>query len=168
MSNNNVKITLTDSRPMLLSKAKWPLVARASEDTDHNNQELFRRYYLRVRIHAALAPDGIDGIEYYGRDTASAPTLVPHRDGRVVVYGWYESSWQGENGIKSGYVCALDDAAQHIRQVGEEIGADESLIIECIGGLPPIDETGNPEPLAALLTDEDLSSEVARRNLKRD
>jgi hypothetical protein len=56
-----------------------------------------------------------------------------------VVYGWSESSWQDESGTQSGFRCTLDNCAATIRAVGEAIGADESLVMECIGDLPPTD-----------------------------
>jgi len=143
--SEKVKITLSDARPMLVPKATWPLVSKASEDTDHNNQELSRRYYLRVRLHASRG----SGLEYYGADNEGAPSLQAHKDGRCVVYGWSESSCQGESGNQAGYACTLDAAPEKIRQVGEAIGADESLVMDCISDLPEVvesddDETGLP------------------------
>lgn len=136
-TEDTTTITLTDARPMRVSKALWPLVAKVSNDRDHNNQELSRRHYLRVRLHAQKTEADGESMQYYGRDKDASPRLAPHPDGRVIVFGWYETSWQGESGISGGYCCALDEAPAMIRKVGEEIGADESLIIECIGDLPP-------------------------------
>jgi len=136
-ANDKVTITLTDERPARVSKNNWPLVARASEDRDHNNQELFRRYYLRVRLHAVETTDDERAIEYHGGK--DGPLLAAHSDKRAVVYGWYESSYQGESGSQSGFRCTLDECAETIRRVGEAIGADESLVMECIGDLPPTD-----------------------------
>lgn len=147
MSNDDkLTITLTDARPMRVSKILWPLVAKASEDRDHNNQELFRRYYLRVRQHAVKLPDGEpNAMEWYGSKDGAPTTLAPHKDGRVVVYGWYESSHQGESGMEAGYATTLDEAADAIRRVGQAIGAPENLITECCGDLPPVEEDEEPD-----------------------
>ena len=148
--SNTVKITLTDARPMLVKQINWPLVSKASDDTDHNNQELNRRYYLRVRVHAQK---GDGGLEYYGGDKPDAIALELHADGRCVVYGWSESSYQGESGNQAGYVCSLDDAPDKIRAVGEAIGAEEWLIMDCISDLPPVTEPDQEvaeSPLAGL------------------
>ena len=161
-TDNKINITLTDARPMRVSKTAWPLVARASEDRDHNNQELFRRYYLRVRLHAVRTPDGQDALEYHGADKSDIG-LAPHPDGRAIVYGWYESSWQGESGISGGYCCTLDEAADYVRKVGQEIGAEESLIVDCIGDLPPVDGEDEPNDILEAFTDEQLTAELERR-----
>jgi hypothetical protein len=135
--NEKVTITLTDERPMRVDKKNWPLVARADNDKDHNNQDLNRREYLRVRLHAVETADAASAIEYIGGKDGRM--LAPHEDMAAVVYGWSESSWQGESGTQSGFRCTLDTCAATIRAVGEAIGADESLVMECIGDLPPTD-----------------------------
>jgi hypothetical protein len=135
--NEKVTITLTDERPMRVDKKSWPLVAMATEDRDHNNQDLNRRYYLRVRLHAVETTNDALAIKYYGEE--NGPSLAPHEDMAAVVYGWSESNWQDESGTQSGFRCTLDTCAATIRAVGEAIGADESLVMECIGDLPPTD-----------------------------
>lgn len=119
-------ITLTDARPIKVRNGDWPVMASASHDTDHNNQEIFRRHYLRVRIH----------------DTgADNETHNPHADGACIVYGWYESSWQGEHGSQCGYRCQIDEVVETIRRVGEYIDAPLWLIDQCVGDLPVQDLT---------------------------
>ena len=103
-------ITLTGRAPVTIDEAVWPVVARAAKDRDHNNQELFRRYYLTVRKHA---------------------------DGRALVYGTYSTSWQGEEGKRGGYQIDKEaDVAATIAEVGELIGAPQSVIDECVADLP--------------------------------
>jgi hypothetical protein len=141
--SDTVKITLTDARPILVKKNNWPLVAKASHDRDHNNQEIFRRHFLRVRLHAKQGGPG--DLKYYGGGKDGAPSLDAHKDGRCVVYGWYESSYQGESGSQAGYACTLDDVVEKIRRVGEAIGAEEWLIMECISDLPEVVEPEDAE-----------------------
>jgi len=135
--NQKVTITLTDERPMRVDKKSWPLVARGDHDRDYNNQEKNRRQYLRVRLHAVETTDAAIAIDYIGGK--DGPMLAPHDDMAAVVYGWSESSWQGESNSQSGRRCTLDTCAATIRAVGEAIGADESLMMECIADLPPTD-----------------------------
>lgn len=155
VATDTVAIALSTARPLRVKKGCWPLVTKAKEDTDHNNQELFRRYYLYVRQHARAIPGDAD------------TCLAPHPDNRVVVYGYYSSSWQGESGITAGYVCTLDEAADMLRTVGEEIGADESLIRRAIADLPEIDPdaAGDTEGALAGFTDAEIAAEFTRRNL---
>lgn len=136
-----VTITLTDERPVKVKNGQWPVMASASNDRDHNNQEIFRRHYLRVRIH----------------DTGTdLETHNPHPDGRCLVYGWYESSYQGESGAQAGYRCQIEDVVPTIRQVGERINAPQWLADECVADLPAVEEEKNnpvesvSEPLEAL------------------
>lgn len=132
-------ITLTDERPVIVRDWSWPVVAKASEDTDHNNQELFRRYYLRVRLHAKSSSDQ-EKMQWYGALKEGAPALAPDEDGRCLVYGWYESSHQFESGSQAGYRATMDNVVEIIRKVGERIGAPEHLIDECVADLPVKEE----------------------------
>lgn len=120
-----VTITLTDERPVKVTNGKWPVMASASLDRDHRNQEIFRRYYLRVRIHDT----GADNENHN-----------PHPDGKCLVYGWYETSWQGEHGAQAGYRCDIGNVVTTIRTVGERIGAPQHLIDECVADLPATEE----------------------------
>jgi hypothetical protein len=122
-------IALTDERPVTVKTKFWPVIAKATRDRDHNNQEIFRRYYLRVRQHDT-------GAKIVGEDTI----FTPHEDGRCIVYGWYESSWQGESGSQAGYRCSIDEVVAKIREVGDYIGADRDLIDRCIADLPSLIE----------------------------
>lgn len=154
MNENTITITLTDARPIRVSNRTWPLVAKATRATDHNNQDLTRRHYLKVRQQAMQIPDGVaDAMEYYGSSKAEY-TLAPHPDDRLVVYGWSESSYQSEHGSEAGFVCSLDEAAEMIRRVGEIIGADKTLISDCCGDLPPIDMSGDQSWIDALTLEQ--------------
>lgn len=104
-------ITLTGRAPVTIDEAIWPVVARAAKDRDHNHQELSRRYYLIVR---------------------------KHEDGRALVYGTHSTSWQGEEGKRAGYLIDRDaNVAATIAEVGELIGAPQSVIDACVADLPP-------------------------------
>ena len=159
--SDTIKITLTDARPMRVKKTNWPLVSIASDDLDPNNQEKNRRYFLRVRLHAQMG----EGLEYYGGDKDGAASLSPHKDGRCVVYGWSDSSFQGEYGSQAGSVCTLDDAPAKIREVGEAIGASECLVMECIGELPEVVESDDDTPVNPLAeySDAELAAELESR-----
>lgn len=134
-ADKKVKVTLTDERPVTVRNGNWPVMASATRDTDHNNQELFRRYYLRVRQHDI----GFGSVE----DGVDAPN--PHPDGRCLVYGWYESSYQGESGSQAGYRCDINDVVETIRKVGDRIKAPEYLIDECVADLPEVEEEEEAE-----------------------
>jgi hypothetical protein len=138
MKNETITIALTDARPIRVTKALWPLVAKASDDRDHNNQEKFRRAYIRVRIHGARSEKA--KLEYYGGGKEGSLALRLHPDQRCIVQAWTESSYQTEDGAEAAYVCTLDEAAETIRQAGEEAGVGETLIWEACADLPPIDE----------------------------
>lgn len=146
---------------MLVKKTNWPLVSKASDDTDHNNQDKNDRYFLRVRCHAQKGA----GLKYYGGREEGAASLSPHKDGRCVVYGWSESSWQGESGSQAGYACTLDDAPEKIRQVGEAIGAEEWLVMKCISDLPEVVESDDDTPVnpLAAYSDAELAAELESR-----
>lgn len=124
-----VTITLTDERPVKVKNGLWPVMASASHDRDHNNQEIFRRHFLRVRIHDT----GADNENHN-----------PHADGRCIVYGWYESSYQGESGAQAGYRCKIEDVVETIRKVGERIAAPQWLVDECVADLPAVEENETP------------------------
>ncbi len=156
--NKNIVIPLTDSRPIRISSALWPVVAKASEDRDHNNQELFRRHYIRVRLHGRRAK-GDGTLPYYGGEKEGAPSLHIHQDQRCIVQAWTESSWQGESGKQAAYVCTLGDVAATIRSAAEEVGIGDDLVFDACADLPPVDV---PEDLREW-TVEELEAELAAR-----
>lgn len=118
-SLDQITITLTAARPFRITSGLWPVIAKASQDRDHNQQELTRQYHLRVRRH---------------------------EDGRTLVYGWAQSLYQGEHGTRAGFLCTLDEAPAVIRQVGDIIGAPEYLITDCTADLPAVDGDLSPVP----------------------
>lgn len=113
------KITLTDERPVLVTDEEWPVVASASHDKDGSGNQANRRQYMRVRQHA---------------------------DGRCLVYGWSESSWQGEHGRQAGFRATPDDCPRQLRMVAGLVGIEEWLVMQCISDLPAQDDVP-PVPL---------------------
>lgn len=114
MDNDTLIITLTDRPPLRVRKSEWPVIARADA---HNGREhesqANRRWTLRVRQHS---------------------------DGRTVVYGTYDSQWQGEHGARAGELMgARGDVVAAIRRVADAIDAPDRLAQECIADLPPQD-----------------------------
>jgi hypothetical protein len=104
-------ITLTDHAPVRVKSSVWPIVARATKERDHNNQELFVRHYLRVR---------------------------QHNDGRAIVYGWMDDSHQGAEGAVAGEMVPKDgDIPAAIRHVAEHCHC-ENLIDRCVADLPAV------------------------------
>lgn len=109
-TDNRLTISLTGRPPVSITKSAWPVLVRVAHDRDECGNELSRRYCLTVRQHA---------------------------DGRALVYGSYESSWQGERGYRAGELHpAGADLAAAIGSVGEEIGAPGHVITDAIEQLP--------------------------------
>lgn len=156
--STRITIALTNARPISVTSALWPIVAKGTEDRDHNNQELFRRYYIRVRQHGAKAQEGT--LAYYGGDKDGALTLRPHRDGRCIVTARYSTSWQGEADKHAAYICTLDEVADKVREAGEEIGAPEDVIWDCLSELPPVEIEELED-----WTDEELKAELETRKV---
>lgn len=134
----NDTISLTDARPIRITPRLWPLVCKASDDRDHNNQDKFRCAYIRVRVHATPVATGHGSLDYYGQNEVGAPEMRLHKDTRCIVQAWTTSAWQGESGASAAYICTLDEAAETIRRAAEEAGC-EQLIWEATSELPPID-----------------------------
>jgi len=146
-AEKTVTITLTDERPVTITNGRWPVVAKATHDTDHNNQQIFCRHYLRVRQH----------------DTGeSLDELKPHTDGQCLVYGWYQDDHQGAHGAQAGYRCHIDDVVGTIRTLGEKIGAEEWLIDECVANLPAVEEP-DEEPGPGLPAELSIAIRVETR-----
>lgn len=60
-----------------------------------------------------------------------------HGDGRSIVYGIYDTNWQGEHGRRGGVlVAAKEDIAAAIKTVGQSLDFEERLIQQCIADLP--------------------------------
>jgi hypothetical protein len=64
-------------------------------------------------------------------------TVRQHADGRTIVYGVYNTRWQGERDIRAGVILAAgDDIIAAIDEVAGTIGAGTPCVQECIQGLP--------------------------------
>lgn len=103
-------VSLTDRAPVRIDEDKWPLVAEGKGWDGEYEFQASRTRGIRVRQHA---------------------------DGRAVVYGVYTTRFRGERDARAGYLLAAgEDVPAVIRRVGEEIGASEAVIRECIADLP--------------------------------
>lgn len=114
--SNKLTITLTDQRPVIVDKEVWPLIASAS---DHDNQYEFqanRKWKLFVR------------------------QCQTEGDDRCVVYGVYQTQFQGESDLRGGtLVDSLEDVPAAIKQVARHLGFPDRLADECIADLPAIE-----------------------------
>ena len=109
-----ITIKLTNRRPITIVEDNWPLIARAKDWDNTYEFQANRTWRIRVR---------------------------QHEDGRTVVYGVYDTHYQGECNRVAGYLLETDDEAQitrAIRDVGEHIGCEDCMIDECIADLPAV------------------------------
>ena len=104
-------ITLTNRPPVRIMDADWPLIAKGWDgDNRAIPQQSNREWTIRVRQHA---------------------------DGRSIVYGIYDTAWQGEANMAAGELLAAgDDLVSAIRRVGADIEASDRAIRACIADLP--------------------------------
>lgn len=104
-------ITLTDRPPVTIIESQWPEIAKGWDGDDRRiPSQSTRQWTIRVRRH---------------------------EDGRTLAYGIYETAWQGEASIRGGTLLPVGaDVVAAIRRVGEEIGANETCIRQCIADLP--------------------------------
>jgi hypothetical protein len=103
-------ITLTGRRPVKIVEDEWPVIAVGKDHGGQIECQADRSWVVRVRQHA---------------------------DGRALIYGVYETRWQGESGSRGGKMLdAGDDIIAGIRSVAESIGASEDVAQECIADLP--------------------------------
>lgn len=105
MAEDTLTITLTGRAPVRIRRADWPVIASAAYHDGADDSEANRRWRLTVRQHA---------------------------DGRVVVYGVYASSWQGERDCRGGELVAPgEDIAEAIYRVADHLGfrwlADDAI-----------------------------------------
>lgn len=112
----SLTITLTDRRPVTVDTDVWPLIASAK---DHDNQYEFqanRKWKLFVR------------------------ECQTEGDDRCIVYGVYETNWQGEADRRGGKIVeSIDRVPAAIKAVAEYLGFDISLADDCIADLPPVE-----------------------------
>lgn len=104
-------ITLSNRPPVKIKESEWPVIAKASWcDNPAIPVQANRSASVRVRQHA---------------------------DGRAIVYGTYETQWQGESELKSGLLLdAGADVAAAIYEVVDDIGVTATMAAECVADLP--------------------------------
>ncbi len=104
-------ITLSNRPPVKIKEAEWPVIAKASWcDNPAIPVQANRSALVRVRQHA---------------------------DGRSIVYGTYDTQWQGESGLKSGLLLdAGADVAAAIYEVVDDLGVTATMAAECVADLP--------------------------------
>jgi len=114
MKEKTIKITLSDARPIRIVSRAWPIIAMGWWGDDRRIPcQSTRECTIRVRRHA---------------------------DGRYLITGIRDSCWASEATIRSGVLLESgvhdNDIVSAIHVVGEEIGAPQSCIRECIADLP--------------------------------
>jgi len=103
-------ITITGRRPVKIVESEWPVIAAAKDYDGQIEFQANRSWVVRVRQHA---------------------------DGRAIVYGVFESRWEGERGLRGGELLDADgDIVGAIRTVSDAIGASDRVARECIANLP--------------------------------
>jgi hypothetical protein len=112
--NPKLTITLTGRAPVTINKEEWPVVASAKW---HDGREIESQSNRRRRVY-----------------------VRQHEDGRAIVYGVFDSNWEGERDIRRGELLNKDaDLPAAIHRVCEAIGGDERLAEECIADLPAVE-----------------------------
>jgi hypothetical protein len=133
-TTKKITITMSESRPLKVDPAAWPVIAKASW---HDGQIECQANYVRsIKVRE-------------------------HRDGRRIVYGIYVSGpgggWQGFRGMRGGFIVDSvrdenrdpretaegaswvfpdeEETIRAIRRVAGIIG-DDSMGDECIANLP--------------------------------
>ncbi len=105
-------ITLTGRPPVRINKSEWPVIASAKDWQGQYETLTSRSWFMTVRQHA---------------------------DGRVIVYGRYETHWQGERDRRAGVlVGAGGDIPAAIHEVVETLGGGILLEQECVASLPAV------------------------------
>lgn len=95
-----ILVKLTGRPPVRINETAWPIVASGEANNSRN---------------------GID------RDaTRSAELIVRrHADGRALVYGSYDTRWQGEHGSHAGELLEPGaDIVEAVRRIGAELWGD--------------------------------------------
>jgi len=106
-------ITLTGRAPVKVRDSQWPIVAVASDHDGQVECQANRKWWIRIRKHA---------------------------DGRLLVYGAYDTAFQTEHDLRAGYLLDADhdakDIADAVYLVANGITAERRLADECIADLP--------------------------------
>ena len=110
MTEEKLTISLFDRRPITVTKENWPVIASKTGWEGEHESQAFRKWRMTVR---------------------------QHEDGRTIVYGVYDTSWQSENNRRGGELLDVNaDIPSAIKRVGERLEFDEIFIQGCIADLP--------------------------------
>lgn len=134
-ADRRITVALSDSRPVRIRVGDWPLIASATWFSGQHECQANEEAEIRVRQHDAdTDPDRI----------------VPHADGRVLVYGSRDRGPGGPmeyRGRSAGYMLApiapatevtTEQIVRAIRRVAGAIDMPD-LASECIADLPAED-----------------------------
>jgi hypothetical protein len=111
--SEKMTIGMTGRAPVKIDGDAWIIIAEADEKNGETDYQASRWWEINVRRN---------------------------NDGRAIVYGQYDSVWQGDSSIAGGELVAPgDDIVAAIIRVGETIGASVRLVDRCIGELPAED-----------------------------
>ena len=105
-------ITLTDRPPVRIEDTEWPVIAQSKWFEGPYDFQANRSGWLKIRQHA---------------------------DGRVIVYGGYDTNWQNENSKRAGFLIPAgrepQDWINAIHNTARIVNA--SCADDCIANLPP-------------------------------
>jgi hypothetical protein len=112
-TNTKRTITLTDHAPVTVREDAWPIIAQARWWRGEIEHQADRKWWMKVRRHA---------------------------DGRTIVYGGYQTRWQGESDRKAGALLDNDKPTIiTIRIIADDLNAPEELVRELIADLPAVE-----------------------------
>lgn len=113
-ATSKIQITLTDARPILIDEERWPVIASAADWEGQYEFESFRKWKLFVR----------------------------QKGEAYLVYGYFATSWQNENGVSHGFRATEVDLIHRIKEVANLIGCADPVALAqtCIGDLPAKEE----------------------------
>ena len=111
-------ITMTGRTPVRIDEALWPVIASASDHDDDKGIEsqAHRKWFIKVRQNDA--------------------------DGRLLVYGGYDTQWQHERSLRagelldSGSLVFSEIVPAVIQRVAEAIDAPKHLAQAVLDDLP--------------------------------
>ena len=127
MTTKNIKITLSDRRPVSIDPEQWPVIAEADDHDGQVKCQANNVWKIKVREHA---------------------------DGRRIIYGFHDAGDGGQHiGFRATYGGFMTDSRntsnereleeetiRSIRRVAGMIGRDD-LGADCIGDLPAVELT---------------------------
>ena len=134
-TDDKIKITMSERRPLTVSKQEWPIVARADWHDGQVECQANNERHIRVREHR----DGrrlVYGYQCAGNGGQYAGTRNP--EGGFLVVPLDPAKSGGYRNADDGPVTRFpdeDETVRAIRRVGGIIGDDE-LADECIADLP--------------------------------